>query len=535
MAQARENYLGNPNLKRANVPQEFTPEQVAEFVKCSQDPLHFIKTHIQIVNVDQGLIPFNLYDFQEDIVNLIQDERFVICKMPRQTGKTTTVAAVLLWYLMFHESFSIAILAHKSQQSREILSRIALAYEHLPRWLQLGVVEWNKGNVELENGSKILAASTSASAIRGGSFNLIYLDEFAFVPTHIQEEFFASVYPTISSGQTSKVLITSTPNGLNLFYKIWNDSENGHNDYKRIDVHWSDVPGRDAKWKEQTIRNTSEDQFRVEFECEFIGSSNTLIAPNTLKRLVYERPIFENEHTRVYVQPEMDHTYFLLVDTARGVNKDASAIICIDVTQLPAAVVAVYQNNDISPFNFPQVIAQFHRKYNMAYMLVESNDIGMSVVETLHNDMELENVLMSAARGRAGQVLSSGFGSGGQYFGVKTTKQVKRTGCLNLKTLIEGDQLVINDFRILDELTHFIQKAESWEADGGNHDDLVMCLVLFGWLSIQDYYKEISSTDVRKYLQDGQQKFIEEEVLPFGFLNDGIEDELEGYSRIADW
>ena len=231
----------------------------------------------------------------------------------------------------------------------------------------------------------------------------------------------------------------------------------------------------------------------------------------------------------------MDHVYFLLVDTARGVNKDASAIIALDVTETPATVVAVYQDNEISPFNFPQVIAQFHRKYNNAYMLVESNDIGMSVVETLHNDMELENVLMSAARGRAGQVLSTGFGSGGQYFGVKTTKQVKRTGCLNLKTLIEGDQLVINDYRILEELTHFVQKAESWEAEGGNHDDLVMCLVLFGWLSIQDYYKEISSTDVRKVLQAGQQKFIEEEVLPFGFLNNGLEDTLEGYDTIADW
>ena len=533
MNQVRENYLGNPNLKRANVPQEFSPEQVSEFIKCSKSPLYFINNYIQIVNIDEGLIPFDLYDFQEDIVDIITEERFVICKMPRQSDKTTTVAAVLLWYIMFHESFSLAILAHKSQQSREILGRISLAYEHLPRWLQLGVVEWNKGNVELENGSKILAASTSASAIRGGSFNLIYLDEFAFVPMHIQEEFFASVYPTISSGNTSKVLITSTPNGMNLFYKIWNDSENELNDYKRIDVHWSDIPGRDEKWREMTIRNTSADQFRVEFECEFIGSSNTLISPSVLKRLVYENPIFTNESIRVFESAQKDHLYQMVVDTARGVNNDYSACVVLDITELPHRVVCVYQNNTISPMNYPVVLQSMAKQYNNAYILVESNDIGMSVVESLHNELEVENVLMSAARGRAGQVLSSGFGAGGQYFGVRTTKQVKRNGCLNLKTLIESDQLIISDFKILEELTHFTQKGESWEADGG-HDDLVMCLVLYGWLSIQDYYKEITSTDIRKHIQGQSAAQHEEDMLPLGFIDDGHED-VPGGMEIIDW
>lgn len=536
MSQIRENYLGNPNLKRSNVAQDFTEEQIKEFVKCSQDPYYFITKYIQIVNIDEGLIPFQPYDFQKDIIELVKDERFVICKMPRQTGKTTTIAAVLLWYIMFNETFNVAILAHKSAQSRDILSRIQLAYEHLPRWLQLGVVEWNKGNLELENGSKILAASTSASAIRGGSFNLIYLDEFAFVPTHIQEEFFASVYPTISSGNTSKVLVTSTPNGLNLFYKLWNDSEEGLNDYKRIDVHWSDVPGRDEAWKEQTIKNTSADQFRVEFECEFIGSSNTLISPSVLKRLVYKQPDFQNEHTRIYKKPEEGRTYFAMVDTARGVNNDYSTIVVVDTTELPNQVVAVFQDNKISPYNFPTVIAQFHKQYNKAHMLVESNDIGMTVVETLHNELELDNVLMSAGKGRAGQVLSSGFGTGSQYFGVRTTKQVKRVGCLNLKTLIENDQLFINDFKILDELTHFVQKAESWEAEGGNHDDLVMCLVLFGWLSNQEHYKELSNSDIRKHLVNQQSAHIEQDLLPFGVTS--LEDDYitpDGYANEASW
>lgn len=521
MSQNRENYLGNPNLKRANIPVEFTAEQVEEFIKCSQSPLYFIENYIQIVNIDQGLIPFNMYDFQKDIVRLVEDERFVICKMPRQTGKTTTVAAVLLWYTMFHEDFSIAILAHKSAQSREILGRIQLAYEHLPRWLQLGIVEWNKGNIELENGSKMLAASTSASAIRGGSFNLIYLDEFAFVPTHIQEEFFASVYPTISSGNTSKVLITSTPNGLNLFYKLWIDSENGNNNYKRIDVHWSDVPGRDEKWREETIRNTSEDQFRIEFECEFIGSTNTLISPSVLRRLVYLNPIGQNEHTRIYVEPQEKHNYVIIADTSRGVNEDYSAFCVLDVSDLPTKVVAVYQNNTISPMSYPEVIAGFAKKYNDAWMLVESNDIGLSIAEALHNELEIDNVLMSSARGRAGQVLSSGFGPTGQYFGVRTTKQVKRVGCLNLKTLIENDQLVINDYKILEELTSFVQKADSFSAEDGKHDDLAMCLVLYGWLSVQDYWKELTNSDIRKQIQTQHQEYVEEDLAPFGIIDDG--------------
>ena len=534
--QVKENYLGNPNLKRANIPQEFTPEQVEEFVKCSQDPLYFIQEYINIVNIDEGLIPFEPYDFQKEIIELVKDERFVICKMPRQTGKTTTICAVLLWYMMFTESFNIAILAHKSSQSRDILGRIQLAYEHLPRWLQLGIVEWNKGNVELENGSKILAASTSASSIRGGSFNLIYLDEFAFVPTHVQEEFFASVYPTISSGQTSKVLITSTPNGLNLFYKLWHDSEEDLNEYKRIDVHWSDVPGRDKEWQEQTIRNTSEEQFRQEFECEFIGSTNTLISPSVLKRLVYEKPLTQNEHVRVYDEPKPKHIYTIVVDTSRGVNQDYSAFAVIDATELPHKVVCCYQNNEISPMQYPQVIQGFAKSYNEAFVLVESNDIGMAVAESLHSELEVDNVLMSAARGRAGQVLSSGFGGvGQQYLGVRTTKQVKRNGCLHLKTIIEKDQLIINDYKVLEELTHFVQKGESYEAVGGNHDDLVMCLVLYGWLCVQDYYKELISSDIRKHIQDQNAKIVEDDMIPFGFVNDGVEELPEGYAQEGSW
>jgi len=533
----RENYLGNPNLKRSNVPVEFTQEQVQEFIKCSQDPVYFITNFIQIVNIDKGLVPFELYPFQADLVEMVDDNRFVICKMPRQSGKTTTIAAIILWYVMFNENYNVAILAHKASQSREILGRIQLAYEHLPRWLQIGIEEWNKGSIVLENGSKISAASTSSSAVRGGSYNLIYLDEFAFVPSHIQEEFFASVYPTISSGQSSKVLITSTPNGLNLFYKLWVDSEENRNDYKRLDVHWSDVPGRDQEWREATIRNTSEEQFRVEFECEFIGSSNTLISPSKLRMIPFINPVWSSEHLRVYHPPDSKRLYTIIVDTARGVGGDYSAFTVIDVADVPYQICAAYQNNEIVPMVFPNVIADVASKYNNAYILVESNDIGMAVAETLHNDLEVDNVLMSSARGRAGQVLSSGFGGvGQQYLGVRTTKQVKRVGCLSLKTLIEGDRLITNDLHVLDELTRFVAQGESWGAEEGAHDDLVMTLVLFGWLSQQDYFKELTNIDIRKDIEKQHLAMIEEEVLPFGMVADGhdVHDE-QMQDAVYDW
>jgi hypothetical protein len=516
-----EHYLGNPNLKRANATVEYSAEQIKEYIKCSKDPVYFMKMYIQIVNIDRGLIPFQLYDFQESIVDKVVNNRFVICKMPRQSGKTTTIAATILWYVLFNESYNVAILANKLQQAREILSRIQLAYEHLPKWLQQGVLEWNKGNIELENGSKILASATSSSAIRGGSFNLIYLDEFAFVPTNLQEEFFASVYPTISSGTTSKVLITSTPNGLNMFYKIWVDSEEGRNSYKRVDVHWSDVPGRDDKWKEETIRNTSEDQFRVEFECDFVGSSNTLIHPSKLKFLVHRSPIESTESLKVYAKPEPGKPYVVVVDTSRGTGQDYSAYIVVDVSEVPYKIVATYRNNVITPILYPNAIHPIAEKYNNAMILVETNDIGAQIADILHHDLEYEGVLVCSSNGRSGQTLGGGFGGKSSHFGVRTTKSVKRLGCANLKAMVEGDKLIIPDFETIHELSTFISKGTSYEAEDGKHDDMVMCCVLFSWLVSQDYFKELTEIDIRTTLYKENAKAIEDSVLPFGILDDG--------------
>ena len=529
-------YLGNPNLKKVNTPVEFTKEQILEFEKCSKDPIYFMKNYIQIVSLDLGLIPFKMYDFQEHIVRTIHDNRFTICKLPRQSGKSTTVVSYLLHYALFNPNSNIAILANKSSTARDILSRVQLAYENLPKWLQQGVINWNKGNIELENKSTIVAAATSSSAIRGGSYNIIFLDEFAFVPANIAEMFFSSVYPTISSGTKTKLIIVSTPYGMNQFYKLWTDAENKRNDYVPIEVHWSEVPGRDEKWKEDTIRNTSPEQFQQEFECEFLGSVNTLISPAKIKNIVFKTPIKSNAGLDVYEDPKKGATYVCMVDVARGVNKDYSAFIIADVSQMPYKVVAKYRSNDIKPILFPHTIDKVCKAYNHAHVLVEVNDLGQQIAEALQFELEYDNLLMTTQRGRAGQILGAGFSGRGSGFGVRMTKQIKKIGCSNIKTLIESDKIIINDFNIIEEMSTFIKKGQSWMAEEGCTDDLMMCLVVFGWLSNQPFFKEMTDTNARQQLYEEQQNLIEQDMSPFGFVDDGIPDyekpEIDEYGTV---
>ena len=516
----QKTYLGNPLLKSAYVPQNFSEEQVEEYIKCQQDPLYFVNKHVKIVSVDEGLIEFDVRDYQEDMINRFHNERFVICKMARQSGKSTTILAYLLHYILFNENVSVAVLANKKATAMELLGRLQLAYEHMPKWLQQGVLIWNKGNIELENGSKILASSTSGSAIRGGSFNIIFLDEFAFVPSNISEEFFSSVYPTISSGKTTKVFIVSTPNGMNMFYKLWTDAEEKQNDYSPISVHWSQVPDRDQAWKDKTIRNTSERQFQQEFECSFLGSSNTLISTEKLMSMPFKNPIFQYEGLDVYQEPITNHTYVMVCDVARGVGLDYSAFSVIDVTKQPYRQVAKYRKNDISPMLYPNVIYTTAQKYNEAFVLVEVNDIGQQVTDILYHDLEYENMMMVTMHGRNGQQIGSGF-SKNVSMGIRTTKQVKRIGCATLKDLIERNNLLIEDFDTISELTTFIGKSTSWEADDGAHDDLVMTMVLFSWLVQQRYFRELTDQNIREKMFAEQMKMIEEELVPFGIINDG--------------
>ena len=399
--------------------------------------------------------------------------------MPRQTGKSTTVISYLLHYVVFNDSVNVGILANKAATARELLGRLQTAYENLPKWMQQGILSWNRGSLELENGSKILAASTSASAVRGMSFNILFLDEFAFVPNHIADSFFASVYPTITSGQNTKVIIVSTPHGMNHFYRMWHDSEKGKNEYVPTDVHWSQVPGRDEVWKEQTIANTSEQQFKIEFECEFLGSVDTLIAPSKLKTLVYESPLTTNAGLDIFQQTKENHDYITTVDVARGVGADYSAFVVVDITEFPHQIVAKYRNNEIKPMMFPNVIWEVAKNYNNSFILCEVNDIGDQVASILHYDLEYENLLMASMRGRAGQIVGQGFSGKKTQLGVKMSKTVKKIGSLNLKTMIESDKLLFKDYDILSELTTFISKSNSFEAEDGCNDDLAMCLVIY--------------------------------------------------------
>ena len=518
-------YLGNPNLKKANTPIEFSEENIIEFLKCKDDPVYFSKQYIKIVSLDEGLVPFNLYPFQEKLVRNFHENRFNICKMPRQTGKSTTVVSYLLHYAIFNDSINIGILANKAKIAMDLLGRLQTAYENLPKWMQQGIIAWNKGSLELDNGSKILAASTSASAVRGMSFNILFLDEFAFVPNHVADDFFASVYPTISSGTSTKVIIVSTPRGMNHFYRMWHDAERGTNGYLPTEVHWSEVPGRDENWKAQTISNTSEQQFKVEFECEFLGSVNTLIAPSKLKNLIYDAPITKNAGLDIYEDSIKEHNYMITVDVARGLGNDYSAFIVFDITEFPYKVVAKYRNNEIKPMLFPNIIHSVAKGYNNAFLLIEVNDIGDQVASILQYDLEYDNLLMASMRGRNGQVVGQGFSGKKSQLGVRMTAAVKKLGCSNLKTLIEDDKLLTCDYEIISELTTFSQKHNSFEAEEGCNDDLAMCLVIFAWLVAQDYFKEMTDNDIRKRIYEEQKNQIEQDMAPFGFISDGLDDD----------
>ena len=517
-------YLGNPKLKRAGVQVEYTNDQLIEITRCIKDPVYFIKNYVKIVNVDLGLIPFDMWDFQVEMVRGFHSQRFSIAKMPRQVGKTTTTAGYMLWAVLFSDDYKIAILANKGDLARDILGRIKYSYEYLPLWMQQGIMEWNKGNIVLENGSEISAYATNASGVRGGTYNLVFLDEFAFVPQNIAAEFFTSTYPVISSGKTTKVIIVSTPHGLNQFYKMWTDAVEQRSLYVPFEVHWSMVPGRDAAWREETIRNTSEEQFRQEFETEFIGSSATLIPGAKLKMLAFNNPVEKEEYLDIYESPKPGHTYIAIVDCAEGVGLDYSVCSIIDVTEIPYKHVAKFRDNKLSAFIFPTYVYNLANRYNRAWILVETNSVGQQVVDILHYDLEYENIFRIESHDIKGQHIASGFKKGAAY-GVKTSKTVKKIGCSNLKTLIETDKLTTTDFDTIAELNTFVRDKDSYKAEEGNNDDIVMTLVLFSWLTAQSFFKEITNSDVRQRLLEERNIQMEEELLPIGILDDGLEEE----------
>jgi len=524
-------YLGNNLLKKSNQKIEWTPELVQEYVKCSEDPIYFTETYMRIINIDKGLVNFKLYDYQKEMLRHMQQDRFNIIATARQAGKSTVTCAFILWFIIFHADKTVALLANKGETAREILGRIQLAYQHLPKWLQQGVKEWNKGSMELENNSRVIAAATSSDAIRGYSINLLFIDEAAFIENW--DTFFTSVYPTISSGAESKIILVSTPNGLNHFYAIWKNATEKRNGYHPIKVMWYDVPGRDEKWKENTLgsMNFDTEKFEQEYCVEFLGSSGTLIAGWKLKELAPSTPIVYKDGLSQYIGPSREKLYICVVDVSRGKGLDYSAFHVVDVTQMPYQQVCVFRNNMMTPIDFAEVVHRVAKSYNNAAILVEINDLGEQVGHSLHYDFEYENVLLTENGGRAGKRISTGFGAAGSKpdFGIRTTKPVKATGCAILKLLVEQNQLIINDFHTIEEMATFSRKNNSYEAEEGKHDDLVMGLVLFAWLSDQQYFKEYTDINTLSKLREKTEEEIMTELSPFGFVDDGRGDPYEEY------
>jgi len=518
-------YLNNPRLKCAGVKIPYTQHQLDEWQKCSQDTEYFITKYVKIVHVDRGIINFDLFDFQKEIIRVFTKERRVIVKLPRQMGKTTTTAAFFLWYILFHENKVTAILANKAATAREILSRLKMAYENLPLWLQQGITEWNKGSIELENGSRVLAAATSSSGIRGYSLSLVFLDEFAHVQNNIADEFFTSIYPTISSGKDTKILIASTPNGMNHYYRFWTEAEQGQNGFTPLYYAYHAMPGRDAAWAREQLNALGAVKYQQEVECEFLGSSNTLISGKKLRELAWVLPLESSEGFDVYELPLPGHNYVISVDPSRGLGLDASAMAIIDITAYPYKLVAKYRSSTIDPLIFPNVIYNAGKQYHNAFVLIEINDNGQQIANMLHFDLEYDNIYKLELQNKTGpgQQLSAGFKKKIQL-GVRTTDALKRIGCSNLKTIIERDKLLIQDYHTISELSTFVQQKASYAAEDGYKDDMVMCLVIFAWLLTQKHFRESVGTDIRKEIEGELSMLIDEDVIPFGFIDNGLVD-----------
>jgi hypothetical protein len=530
-------YNGNASLKRAGIELPYTEKEVLELAKCVEDPIYFIDNYCYIVTLDHGIQPFKLYDCQKEKVETIHNNRKVIIMEGRQQGKTTVAAAYILWYTLFQESKTVAILANKASTAREIMSRYQLMFEHLPAWMQQGVKTWNKGDIELENGSVVFTAATTAAGIRGKSVNLLYIDEAAIIPNTIADQFFTAVYPVISAGQTTKILITSTPLGYNHFWKFWNDAVNKINDFVPMFIPYSRIPGRDEAWALEQRRQLGELKYNQEVLCKFLGSSLTLIDSSTIEYMSTCPTVYSKDGLDLYEYPikaERDdeeklvrkpHSYVIVADTAKGVGGDYSAFVIVDITEVPYKLVGKYRDNKIAPMLYPTVIHKVARDFNDAYVLIETNS-SEQVAHILHNELEYGNLVFVNRSTKTGQVVSGGFGGGKTQLGVNTDKRVKRIGCFTFKSLLEEKKLLVFDADVISEISTFIQVRDSYQADEGYHDDLVMPLVLFSWLTTNPYFREMSDVNIREAMYQERIKQIEEEVVPFGFIMSGNEEEL---------
>lgn len=523
--QLKNGFQGNPRLKRPGEVFEWTEERQAEYIRCATDPVYFVETYMKVVHVDHGLVPLILWDYQKEMLLSMVNNRNTIITTARQIGKSTVTCAFIIWYVLFNGQKTVALLANKGSTAREIMNKVHIGYQNLPKWLQQGVEAANKGSLELENGSRVIAEATSGSAIRGYSINLLFIDEAAFIENW--EEFFTSVAPTISSGKTTKMVLVSTPNGLNHYHKLWINAKAGRTDYNWIEVTWRQVPGRDEEWRKKTLAdlNFDLDKFAQENECQFLGSSGTLIVGKVLSTLVHQVPIVEHDGLKQYFRPVKGRQYVMVCDVSKGVGLDHQAFSVMDVTEMPYQQVCVYYNNNTLPGDYAEVIYQTARLYNEATVLVEiNNPAGETITNLLMEEYEYDGLLYTESAGRAGKRISMGSGGkAGIDKGINTTSVVKAKGCSILKALVENYQLILNDHDTISELGTFSKKGKSYEAEPGNYDDLTMSLVLFAWLTDQQFFKEITDINTLHKLRNTREEDVENNMIPFGLRIDGSE------------
>lgn len=512
---APRHYNGKPNLKAAGVNVEFTQDNLEEFDRCEADPIYFIENYAKIVSLDHGAVLFKMYPYQKRMIHSLHTERKVVAKLFRQAGKSSIIAAYVAWYVTFVAYKRVAILANKAAIAREIFSRVQFIIESLPFWLQQGVKEWNKTSFELENGSTCFCAASSPSSIRGKSINFLLLDEFAHLDNNLAEEFIASVFPTISSSEESKLVLVSTPKGMNHFYKAWVDAEAGRNGFVTCDGHWTEHPTRTQKWADEQLAILGQVKFNQEVLCQFAGSSKTLVSGTKLAQIAFHDPVWIKDKLKMYEAPIKDHNYICVVDTSRGQHLDYSAFVIFDTTTAPYKVVATFKDNTISTMAYPFMVWNTCKQYNDAYCLIEVNDAGEVISNTMFYEFEYPNVYFTHK-----EILSEGVG----YPGVRTTKKVKSIGCSVLKDLVELDQLQLMSYDILQELNGFSMKGASYAAEDTQiNDDLTTCLWLFAWLTKQPLFSDITNTNIRKLLAEKNEAYILENMTPFGFITDGTE------------
>lgn len=549
-------FRGNPLLKGKNVKYDWTPELVEEYIKCKEDIFYFIEHYFKIVT-ENGLEPMVLREYQKEMIDNMLNGRFTLACMSRQSGKTETLRAFLIWYILFNDFKTVAIVANKLDTAMEIIGKLQISYQNLPLWLQLGVTEFNKGSFVLENNSRLFASATSADALRGYTCHIIVIDEAAHIENW--DEFYGAVSPTISAGKSTKLIMVSTPKGLNHFYEFYEGSSLGRktNSFKATFVPWYNVPGRDEEWQRQQLELMNFDmiKFDQEFNCSFIGSAGTLINGARLQILktdvkppihvidklkIYEPPVKERKDWREHIENVSrqdsiydreikqvgqvimeEYTipadkYCIVADVSRGKGLDYSAFSVFNITKVPYRQVATFRDNNITPTDYAHYLYKVGQLYNEALVLVEINDIGEQVSTYMMDELEYGNVLCTQSNGRAGKTVTFNLTKADK--GVRTTITLKNSGCLLMKLLLEECRLQVCDEDTIDELLVFVKDKNSWSADKGKHDDLVMGLVLFSWLSDQKFFLEWTSINTVQSLSSISATQVQANLLNFGYI-----------------